>query len=87
MNTKDTFDSPSPVEATDAPSEQGKPIEKTQPPLLNRAQRRQLRKYIRHKAALQARHVLAKRRRMAVKAEKRAKMLAKQAKYAAGIVS
>lgn len=86
MPHKDTLASPLSSEATNVPSESGKPIEKPQPPLLNRAQRRQLRRYINHKAALQARHVLAKRRRMAAKQAKIAKMLAKQAKYAAGII-
>ena len=56
-------------------------------PVLNRAQRRKLDRYIRHKASLQARHILARRRKMAAKYAKQAKMLAKQAKYANGIVS
>lgn len=69
-DTEDTPVSPSPPEATDAPSEPAKPAyritEKPQPPatpLLNRAQRRQLRKYIRHKAAVQMRHVFAENAR------------------------
>lgn len=87
MNTEDIPDSPSPVEAIEASSEQGKPIEKPEAPLLNRAQRRSLRRYIAHKAALQVRHVLAKRRKMAAKQAKIAKALAKQAKYVAGTIS
>lgn len=65
-------------------TEKPKPPEQ---PMLNRAQRRQLGKYIRHKAALQTRHIRAMRRKMAAKYAKQAEMLAKQAKYAAGIVS
>ena len=56
-------------------------------PVLNRAQRRALGRYIRHKAAVQTRHILAKRRKMMAKYTKQAEALAKQAKYAAGIVS
>lgn len=81
------------VKSIEASIEQSSPqhrvtlADQPQPPLLNRAQRRVLRKYIRHKAALQVRHVLAKRRKMAVKQAKIAKALAKQAKYVAGIIS
>jgi len=60
--------SPSQFEVTNVPTEQSSPPEYRytvddlpKPPLLNRAQRRSLRRYIRHKAALQARHIRTKK--------------------------
>lgn len=50
MTTKDTL-------------EVGKPEDQPKPPVLNRAQRRLLRRYIRHKAALQMRQVRSKHAR------------------------
>jgi hypothetical protein len=59
--------SPSQFEVTNVPTEQPAPPEyrytvddQPQPPLLNRVQRRHLRRYVKHKAALQMRHVHAK---------------------------
>lgn len=67
MPNEDTLDPPSPPEATDAepspPQYRVTLADQPKPPVLNRAQRRSLRKYIRHKAALQMRQVFAKNAR------------------------
>ena len=82
--TEDIIDASSPCDEPIEPTSLTYRItEKPKPPetpLLNRTQRRQLGRYIRHKAALQVRHVLATRRKMTEKLTKQAKAFAKLAK-------